>query len=230
MRRPTGPVSPPRRRPTFRPRPALLLACLLAVFLAACSELEAVGTTQQALANAGFASANVTVNRDFSSGQTSVEVTHPFRGTDPDVIRLEQDNIAEVVWMNAPVKLAAVTVSTSTPGPVQFSTGRTYSRAELESRFGPRPAGLDDEAQTGGPPPILLVVGIAVFASLLLAGAILLWVLIARARRQNRAVAARHHGGAWPGGPGGGQGWAPPPAPGQEHRPQQPPPGQPFPE
>src|SRR5262245_4097030 len=68
MRRPNGPTGLPCRGWGFRPRPAMLLVCLLALLLTSCSELQGALKTQQALSAAGFASANVNVHRDLGSG------------------------------------------------------------------------------------------------------------------------------------------------------------------
>ncbi|HYY78289.1 MAG TPA: hypothetical protein VFD04_03780, partial [Actinomycetes bacterium] len=128
----------------------------------------------------------------------------------------EEDRAAQVIWENLPLEVQQVTVQPRGNG--LFDNPRVYPRAVLETRFGPRPAGLDKS-----PAEIVrrVVVGVSVGVLVLLALVVLIIVLVVRASR-NRPAA--QPAGGWQGGygqqpgygpPGGQPGWPPPPGQGQ---------------
>jgi hypothetical protein len=127
----------------------------------------------------------------------------------------EQDRAAEVIWRNLPFRVDRITV-TSRDQDSLFAQ-RTYPRAELEARFGPRPAGLD---QSPGDIARRVLLWASIAGLLLLLIVVLIIVLVVRAVRRRpppRPAGAWQQPPAQPWGqPGYGQ---PPPGYGQ------PPPG-----
>jgi hypothetical protein len=127
----------------------------------------------------------------------------------------EEDRAAQVIWENLPLEVQQITVQPRGNG--LFDNPRVYPRAVLETRFGPRPAGLDKS-----PAEIVrrVVVGVSVGVLVLLALVVLIIVLVVRASR-NRPAA--QPAGGWQGGygqpgygpPGGQPGWPAPPGQGQ---------------
>jgi hypothetical protein len=147
----------------------------------------------------------VNVNTSVLNGQSSqtvVQVRYSSRASDDAALGAEQDKAAQIVWENAPVRLSAVMVTAITHqvgvpgvGGAQTSRGRAYSRQELASSYGPRPAGLDKQPASGVPPVVANLLAV-----LVLVGAVAVVVLLAvlTFRRQRRPVS-----GAW--GPPGQQ-------------------------
>jgi len=160
------PVDLAGRRHGRLARIALSLTALgvLTLLLGACSQLKAAKQTAQALARAGYPQPGVNVNTNVLNGQSSqtvVQVRYASRASDAAALGAEQDKAAQIVWENAPVRLSAVMVTAITHqvgvpglGGVQTSRGRAYSREELTSRYGPRPAGLDNPSASGVPPVV----------------------------------------------------------------------------
>jgi hypothetical protein len=199
--------------------------CLLAaaaVLVAGCSFASGMLKTLSALRDAGIH------NPDITGGSDQVTLTYDS-GADLTGLRAEQDRAAEVMWKNFPLRFAELTVaprSSGAPGTVQ----RVYPRAELEARFGPRPAGLDktsgDVGQAARDTARNVVIGLAVGGVVLLALVVLVIVLVVRASRRRPAAPAPPTGAGWGQRPPGAQpGWGQPPWPQQPQPPwPQPPP------
>jgi hypothetical protein len=137
----------------------------------------------------------------------------------------EQDRAAEVIWRNLPFRLDSITVAARDRS--DLIGGRSYSRAVLEARFGPRPAGLD-RSPGDIVRRVLLWAGVA--GVLVLLAIVLIIVLVVRAVRRRPAP---QPAGAWQqpppqqawGQPGyGQQAWGQP-GYGQQTQPQWPRPG-----
>jgi hypothetical protein len=145
----------------------------------------------------------------------------------------EQQRAAEVIWRNLPFRVDRITVTAR--GQDSLFAQRTFSRAELEARFGPRPAGLD---HSPGDIARRVLLWASIAGLLLLLIVVLIVVLVVRAVRRRPPP---QPAGAWQqqpspqpwGRPGYGQQATPPqpwgqPGYGQPTQPQwpQPPGGQ----
>jgi hypothetical protein len=127
----------------------------------------------------------------------------------------EQQRAAEVIWRNLPFRVDRITVTAR--GQDSLFAQRTFSRADLEARFGPRPAGLD---QSPGDIARRVLLWASIAGLLLLVIVVLIIVLVVRAVRRRPPP---QPAGAWqqpPPQPGYGQ--QPPPGYGQQATPQQP--------
>ncbi|HEU0129820.1 MAG TPA: hypothetical protein VFQ85_02375 [Mycobacteriales bacterium] len=197
---------------------ALLLAVVAASGLGSCGVVRAAARTQSALREAGYRATGVTF-RSGSGGDVLVVTWRPRARTE-EALREESLGAARVVWEKAPVRfdgLELLARGVDLPG-FGDESADFYDRAELEGRFGPRPAGLDDR----GPGELLglrgILVTVLVAGLLSVAGTVLAVVLILRARRRRPPAPAY---GGWP-----AQAWPPRPGPPQPGPPQ---PGPPLP-
>ena len=192
----------------------LLAAVVVAVALLAGCDL-ATGTVRTAteLRDAGIRNPDL----QYDNGVARVEFD-PAGG--PAEALREGNRAAEVIWRNLPFRVDRITVTAR--GQDSLFAQRAYSRADLEARFGPRPAGLDaspgDIARR-----VLLWASIA--GLLLLLVVVLIVVLVVRAVRRRPTP---QPAGAWqqPPQPWGqpGYGQQPPPQwPPQQGYGQQPP-------
>lgn len=223
MRLMRWPASPADRHYSRPARIVLLLIALgvLTVLPGGCSQLKAAQQTGQALARAGYKQAGVNINTNVLNGQSSqtvVQVHYASRASDDAALGAEQDKAAQIVWENAPVRLSAVMVTAITHqvgvpgvGGAQTSRGRAYSREELASKYGPRPAGLDNQSASGVPPVVANLLAVLVLVGVV---AVVVFLVVLAFRRRRRPVS-----GAW--GPPGQQwpsqwqgrptpGWGPP--------------------
>jgi hypothetical protein len=236
--------------PGRRGRLRLVAAAVAAVFLLAGCDL-ATGTVRTAteLQDAGIRNPDL----QYNNGDARLE----YDPTAGPLERLrEQDRAAEVIWRNLPFRLDGITVAARDRS--DLIGERSYSRAMLEARFGPRPAGLD---RSPGDIARRVLLWASVAGLLVLLAVVLIIVLVVRAVRRRPPP---QPAGAWQqpppqqpwGQPGyGQQGWGQPgagqqpwgqpgygqqtqpqwpqqPAPGQQTQPQwpqQPAPGQPPP-
>jgi hypothetical protein len=174
------------------------------------------------------------------------EVTLAYDSTVPsDQLSREEDRAAEVIWRHLPLRFSTLEVDPRRDEP------RSYSREELEGRFGPRPARLDqgqgDIEQDLRNTWRNVIRAFAIGLVVLLALVVLVIVLVVRAVRRRPPAAPpagwpATAGGpqpAWPQQPGyppsgqpwgaqaPGQAWQPPPAPYPPQAPWQPGAGQP---
>ena len=97
--------------------------------------------------------------------------------------------LAQVVWENASVRLSAVRVAAITRqvgvpgvGGAQFSRGTVYSREQLTSRYGPRPARLDRPPSSV--PAVAIVVLVVAVVGTVVGVVVLIAVLVFRRRRR----------------------------------------------
>jgi hypothetical protein len=126
----------------------------------------------------------------------------------------EQQRAAEVIWRNLPFRVDRITVTAR--GQDSLLAQRTYSRADLEARFGPRPAGLD---RSPGDIARRVLLWASIAGLLLLVVVVLIIALVVRAVRRRPPP---QPAGAWqqppPAQPWGqpGYGQQPPPGYGQQ--------------
>jgi hypothetical protein len=176
-----------------RPAGIGLLTALgvVTLLLGGCSEFNAARQAQQALVRAGYTRARVNVStiREGQSRQTVVDVSYSSRTGDEAALRAEQDKAAQIVWENVSIRLSAVRVAAITRqvgvpgvGGAQVSRGTVYSREELASRYGPRPARLDKPPSDVPPVATLLLVLVVVGA--MVGVVVLIAVLVLRRRRR----------------------------------------------
>jgi hypothetical protein len=209
--------------PGRRGRLRLVAVAVAAVVLLAGCEL-ATGTVRTAtqLQDAGIGNPDL----QYNNGHARLE----YDPTTGPLERLrEQDRAAEVIWLNLPFRVDSITVAARDQSDLVGE--RSYSRAVLEARFGPRPAGLDSPA---GDIARRVLLWASVAGVVVLLAVVLIIVLVVRAVRRRPTP---QPAGAWQqpppqqpwGQPGyGQQGWGQPGA-GQQAQPQwpqQPAPGQ----
>jgi hypothetical protein len=223
-------LAPPTRKRTAR---WLCLAAVAAVLLAGCGTAVGYANTFLRLEEAGINGADLSTSGD--------EVSLAYDSTEEpgDALVAEEDKAAEVIWRNLPQRFSTLQVDPQ----VEDASPRVYSREELQSRFGPRPSGLDQGAgdieRDARNTFRTIIIGAAIGFAVLLALVIVVIVLVVRAARK-RGPAAPTAG--WPAAPGGPQppwpqqpGYGPPPDQqwgaqqwaGQGQPPAQPPPWQP---
>jgi hypothetical protein len=206
----TEPAS--RHRPATRWR-ALVLLVTAAALLAGCELATGTVKTASELQKAGIRNPNL----NYDGGTATLEYD-----ADPNPLeaRAEQERAAAVIWRNLPFRIEQITVTPDGGA----SPPESYTRAQLEQRFGPRPADLDrsvgDIARQA-----TLIAGVVALVLLLLI--ILVIVLVVRAVRRRPAP---QPAGAWAQG-GAPQPWGQPPPPAQPpwNQPAQPGYGQPAP-
>jgi hypothetical protein len=192
--------------PGRRGRLRLLAVAAAAVFLLAGCDL-ATGTVRTAteLQDAGISNPDL----QYDNGEARLEYDP---STGPLERLQEQDRAAEVIWRNLPFRLDGITVAARDRSDLVGE--RTYSRAVLEARFGPRPAGLD---RSPGDIARRVLVWASVAGLVVLLAVVLIIVLVVRAVRRRPAP---QPAGAWQpppqqpwGQPGyGQQGWGQPAA------------------
>jgi hypothetical protein len=202
--------------PGRRGRLRLVAVAVAAVFLLAGCDL-ATGTVRTAteLEDAGISNPDL----QYNNGDARLEY-------DPTTAPLEQlqeqDRAAEVIWRNLPFRLDSITVAARDRS--DLIGERSYSRAVLEARFGPRPAGLD---RSPGDIARRVLLWASIAGLLVLVAVVLIIVLVVRAVRRRPPP---QPAGAWQqpppqqpwGQPGAGQqGWGQPGA-GQQTQPQWP--------
>lgn len=169
--------------PGRRGRLRLLAAAAAAVFLLAGCDL-ATGTVRTAteLQDAGISNPDL----QYNNGEARLEYD-PSTGA---LERLrEQDRAAEVIWRNLPFRLDGITVAARDQSDLVGE--RNYSRAVLEARFGPRPAGLD---RSPGDIARRVLLWASVAGLVVLLAVVLIIVLVVRAVRRRPAP---QPAGAW---------------------------------
>ena len=187
----------------------LLIASTL--LLGACSAARSGVDTQLALRNAGFVNPRVTFSAQATTGRhaSATAIVTASRGPEGAI-----DRAAQIIWTKFRLRLDAVQVKVG-------SQQAFFTRTDLEERFGPRPAGADQDP-TGDVLKGLVIVGIV--GLVVVAAAVVIIVAVVRGNRRRRAVPAGGYGyggyGGYPGQPGppGQQG-----APGQPNWPSPPP-------
>jgi hypothetical protein len=218
--------------PPTRKRAAwwLCLAAVAAVLLSGCGTAVGYANTFLELQEAGINGADISTSDD--------EVTLEYDSSAaPERLEAEMNRAAEVIWRNLPQRFTTLRVDPR----LDEDLARDYSREELQSRFGPRPARLDqgtgDIEQDARNTFRNILIGAAIGFGVLLVLVILVIVLVVRAARKRRPPVPPT---GWPAGPGGGPpapwpqqpGYGPPPAQqwagqGQPPPAAQPPPWQP---
>lgn len=181
----------------------LCLVAVAAVLLGGCDTATGyVGTLlelqQAGIDNPSISNVDDEVNLEYDSTVPSAEVAE------------EENRAAEVIWRHLPLRFSTLTVHPRRA----LGVPRTYSREELEGRFGPRPSRLDkgqgDIERDMRDTMRNVVRGFLVGLVALVALVILVIVLVVRAARR-RGPAAPLPG--WPGAAAGPQPpWPQPPA------------------
>ena len=153
----------------------LLLFMVALGAVSGCGTLSALTEIEDALEEDGFF--DVSLNLDVVNGVDTAEVTATSHRTLDDVEAIER--AAEIVWREFDRRVDAVEVDVG-------AAADAFGRDELERRFGPRPAGLDDESLGDDVRRIGIGVVIALaVGGLLCAGlVILIVVLLVRSRRK----------------------------------------------
>jgi hypothetical protein len=212
-------MSNPGPRAGVRGKLRLLVAVVAAVALLAGCDL-ATGTVRTAteLRDAGLRNPDL----QYDNGVARVE----FDPSGGPVEALRDGNrAAEVIWRNLPFRVDRITVTAR--GQDSLLAQRTFRRADLEARFGPRPAGLD---RSPGDIARRVLLWSSIGGLLLLLVVVLIIVLVVRAVRRRPPP---QPAGAWqqqpPAQPWGQPAYGqPPPAPwpqqgyGQQGAPTQP--------
>ena len=175
-----------RRAPTL----ALAAVLGLVVATAGCGAVRGLLDTERALRRAGFERVHITVDNRGPEDTVQVTARQARVHEDPDGI------VAGIVWREFPFRFDRVNVFVTSVSP------RSYTREELEGRFGPRAARLDrrsleDSIRRTGL-VVLVVIAVAFFGFLAIVAVTI--VLVVRAQRKRR--------GALQTGP-----WVPPPGP-----------------
>ncbi|HWL37087.1 MAG TPA: hypothetical protein VNQ77_12935 [Frankiaceae bacterium] len=209
-----------------RRRMAAFVVLLFALLASGCAVLDAMRDTEAALEAEGFRGASVIwssvegVETITVSWSSSVETTE---GAESEGLRA-----AGVIWRVAPVYFDLVETDPISSFETDFVGTRVFSRAQLESEFGPRAPGLDEDigelANVRG-----YVIGFVVVLLLGAAVVAVIVVVLVRAARRRRAAAPQvaypPPGSGWPTGP---PQWSWPQQPGAAW-PQNPPPPPPSP-
>jgi hypothetical protein len=216
----TNPGPRPGVRGHLRPLAVVVVAVAL---LAGCDLATGTVRTATELRDAGIRNPDL----QYDNGVARVEFD-PAGG--PVEALREGNRAAEVIWRNLPFRVDRITVTAR--GQDSLFAQRTYARADLEARFGPRPAGLD---QSPGDIARRVLLWASIAGLLLLLVVVLIIVLVVRAVRRRPPP---QPAGAWRqqpppqpwGQPGYGQQtqpqWPQQPDPGQQTQPQWPQPGQ----
>jgi hypothetical protein len=166
------------------PRGRLLVAVAVAavLLLAGCDLATGTVRTATELQDAGIRNPDL----QYDNGEARLEYD-PVSGPLERV--REQDRAAEVIWENLPFRLDSITVAArDRSDPIGE---RDYSRAVLEARFGPRPAGLD---RSPGDIARRVLLWASVAGVLVLLAMVLIIVLVVRAVRRRPAP---QPAGAW---------------------------------
>jgi len=163
----------PGPRTGVRAHLRLLAVVVAAVALLAGCDL-ATGTVRTAteLRDAGIRNPDL----QYDNGVARVEFD-PAGG--PAEALREGNRAAEVIWRNLPFRVDRITVTAR--GQDSLFAQRTYARADLEARFGPRPAGLD---QSPGDIARRVLLWASIAGLLLLLLVVLIIVLVVRAVRR----------------------------------------------
>jgi hypothetical protein len=162
--------------PGSRGRLWLVAVAVAAVVLLAGCDL-ATGTVRTAteLQDAGIRNPDL----QYDNGEARLEYD-PVSG--PLEALREQDRAAEVIWENLPFRLDGITVAARDRSALIGE--RAYSRAVLEARFGPRPAGLD---RSPGDIARRVLLWASIAGVLVLLAVVLIIVLVVRAVRRRPA-------------------------------------------
>jgi hypothetical protein len=166
-------------RPTARLVTALALA-VAALLLAGCSQVAGTARTIKTLNQMGIR--QTSLNVESTNGTTTVRLHYRSEQQDVRAYRDEVRSVEEVVWKQLPVRFDLLDVQADAPdlSGVEPVVTERVTRAELQDRFGPRPAGLDRDATRS----ILLGLGIFGLVVLLVVGlAVLVIVWLVRRGR-----------------------------------------------
>lgn len=165
----TNPGPRPGVRGHLRPLAVVVVAVAL---LAGCDLATGTVRTATELRDAGIRNPDL----QYDNGVARVEFD-PAGG--PVEALREGNRAAEVIWRNLPFRVDRITVTAR--GQDSLFAQRTYARADLEARFGPRPAGLD---QSPGDIARRVLLWASIAGLLLLLVVVLIIVLVVRAVRR----------------------------------------------
>ena len=174
--RPGQPAASSARRRARALGAGALVAAVVLALLAGCGTVRAFTDLDGALRDAGFTSTRVNV-----AGSDPVALTVRADAPAGDSTEEGQDAAAELVWTTFPRRFdeARITID---------GQSRTVTPAQLQERFGDRPAGLDD--QTLGDDfdriGIGIVLGVLVAGVLAVGIAGLVALVVVRRRRRRR--------------------------------------------
>lgn len=179
-----------------------LLLCGATAAVAGCSTINELIQLQDRIEREGYEVSNA-FHDDFGSSLNEVQIEATTgRGEEPPA---GTEEIAEIVWQTYPRRFDTVAVELD-------ADSRTFSRSQLQERFGPRPEQLDerafgDDLRSG-------IRGIAIGALIAIGvGVVAIITTIVLVRRSRRNNPPRPPQAPPPGYYGGAPGWYPPPAP-----------------
>ncbi len=167
-------------RPTAR-LAAVLPLMVAALLLAGCAQVAGTARTIKALEDMGIRQTSLNVQS--TNGTTTVRLHYRSEQQDVRAYRDEVRSVEEVVWKQLPVRFDLLDIQADAPrlGGVEPVVTERVTRAELQDRFGPRPAGMDRDATRS----ILLGLGVFGLAVLLVVGLVVL--VIVRLVRRGRS-------------------------------------------
>lgn len=164
-----------RRRPTRLARWGAPLVLAVLAVLAGCSTVRAFTDLTSELESAGFTSTQVNV-----AGGDPVALTVRANAPSGDTTDEGHDAAAEIVWDTFPRRFAEARISID-------GDDRTVTRAQMQDRYGDRPAELDDGGELSDD---INRVGVGVLVALLAGGVLvvaivgLVVLLVVRSRRR----------------------------------------------
>lgn len=193
------------RRPT-RLVVALLGFLAVVVGASACSTIDELFQLEERIEREGYRVTNV-FHEDFGTGRNEVQIeADSHRGLDGTA---GVEEIAEVVWTTYPRRFDTLAITLDGDQDV-------LTRGELQERFGPRAARLDEREFSDDVTGAIRTAAIAAAIGLVVVAiAIVLIVRAVRKRRRNRPPGPPPYGPYGGYGPGvpplpPGQGWGPP--------------------
>lgn len=176
------------RRPGAIRRRALLLATALAsaVGLAGCSLFaNGIADAESDLSHAGFGNPSIAIG---TNARPTVSVTARRNPAGPKPVEQQALGVASIIWTRLPGRFDLLVVHIDGQAP---TGARQFTYAQLDRRYGPRPAGLDRQSLTGESTSHAVAVGLSAAAIVLGIGLVVTGILIYIRRRRRRAVAAQ---------------------------------------
>lgn len=176
-----------RRRGAIR-RKALLLATALAlaVGLAGCSLFaNGIADTESDLSHAGFGNPSIAIG---TNARPTVSVTARRNPAGPKPVEQQALGVAAIIWTRLPGRFDLLVVHIDGQAP---TGARQFTHAQLDRRYGPRPAGLDRQSLTGESTSHAVAVGLSAAAAVLGIGLVVTGILLYIRQRRRRVVAAQ---------------------------------------
>ncbi|MEO6712449.1 MAG: hypothetical protein ABIM89_03355 [Mycobacteriales bacterium] len=136
-----------RRGPARSAARVGLGAVVMAFALASCTAVSAAGKADDALTDRGFV--DVSVQPKPMRDATLLAVSYRTTAQDLTALTTEYDEVAKIVWLNAPMRFDAVDISAKdAPDACTSSCRVRFDRAQLTATHGARDSALDRDART----------------------------------------------------------------------------------